>query len=778
GYFGAEFGNPPKSAMTIPAPLRRGFHGQLTETHQNSVFSARAFFQVGAVKPARENDYGFNAGFAVSQKTKLFLEASQNKIRGNVNGNVLVPRPDERTPLATDAVTRAILTRWLAAFPTELPNRTDINARLLNTNAPQIINGNQLGARLEQTLKTRDTLGLQYQFTSQNVDAFQFVAGQNPNTDTKSHLARVVWTRQWSAATISHLTASYDRLSTLLEPEKNAVGPFVIVPGLAFLGPDGAIPIDRAQNQIRFAGQLRHGSGAHNLTSGFTVLRRQLVGLESNSHRGFFFFSANFGRDAIANLRLGTATEYGQAIGNPQRDFRNLDMQYYAGDSWQARRGLTLLYGIRWQPWTKPVEADNLNVIPYGNDLNNVAPALGFAWRAPRQLGVLRGAYSVQFGEIFPVTFQQVRFNPPGAQRIQVNSPILITPLISSNPGPATAPQLETYPLHPDLATPYAHLYNVSWEPEWKGWMKLQLGYVGSRAHKLLTTWYTNRAHPRPGIALNTATINERRADLRYADVRVTANGSRGYYDAARVTLAIAGAPHLKDFSTDVSYWLSKAIDLGANYTSTASGRDSRESRSQYEYEIFRDMKGLSSFDQPHAFLWRSTYAPRVTTANRWMRYLGDGWNLSSVVLVKSGTAFSIQTGSDAPGFGNVDGSNNDRPNIIDPSILGRTIGHPDTSRQLLPRTAFAYPGVNEVRGNIGRNTFRKGAIRNVNASLSRAWSFARDMRLNFRAESINLFNTPQFADPGFELTNPNFAFITNTLNDGRAFRFALQLGW
>ncbi|MGH9856010.1 MAG: hypothetical protein ACREBD_39750, partial [Blastocatellia bacterium] len=62
GYFGAEFGNAPKSSITVPNPLKRGFHGQLYEAHLNSVTSARSFFQVGGVKPARENDYGFNFG--------------------------------------------------------------------------------------------------------------------------------------------------------------------------------------------------------------------------------------------------------------------------------------------------------------------------------------------------------------------------------------------------------------------------------------------------------------------------------------------------------------------------------------------------------------------------------------------------------------------------------------------------------------------------------------------------------------------------------------------
>jgi len=44
--------------------------------------------------------------------------------------------------------------------------------------------------------------------------------------------------------------------------------------------------------------------------------------------------------------------------------------------------------------------------------------------------------------------------------------------------------------------------------------------------------------------------------------------------------------------------------------------------------------------------------------------------------------------------------------------------------------------------------------------------------------ESINLFNTPQFAEPGTDLANGNFGHITNTLNDGRTFRFQLRLAW
>ena len=390
-YFGSEFGNAPRPAVSLPALLRAGFHGQLYESHLNSVFTARSFFQVGAVKPARENDYGFNAGFGLGARTKLFVEAAQQKIRGSVNGNVLVPRPDERTPLTEDPATRALVVKFLNAYPKELPNRTDINARALNTNAPQAINNHQVGLRLDHTLGRRDTLALQYQFTNQNVDAFQLVAGQNPDTDTKSHLARIAWTHIWSTKTLTNIVLSYDRLSSLLQPEENAVGPFVSPSGLTSLGPDGTIPIDRAQNQIRAGAQWQRADGKHTWAAGGGLVRRQINGSETDVHRGFFSFSNDFGTDAVTNFRLGKPSQYIGSVGDIHRGFRMWEAQLYAGDKWQLSPQLNLQYGLRWQPVTKPVEVNGLNRIPYDSDWNNLGPAFGFAYRLPRRLSVIRG---------------------------------------------------------------------------------------------------------------------------------------------------------------------------------------------------------------------------------------------------------------------------------------------------------------------------------------------------------------------------------------------------
>jgi len=776
-YFGKEFGGRPDEPLHVAPRPGAGFHGDFFWSHENSVFNARSFFQVGGVQPARTNDYGLTTGFPGWRGAHWTLEASQRKLRGQVNGNVLVPAADERTPLTTDPDDRKIVEAILGAYPAELPNRTDINPRALNTNAPQNINNDRLAATLDQSLGPQDRLVVRYQFMLQRVEAFQLVGGQNPDTTTRNHRARITWTRSWSAMTTSDLSAGFDRIGSLLVPEETSLGTFYLFSReLESIGPGGNIPIDRAQNLFRYAGRLRQIRGNHTLTAGFEILRRQINGFESNEHRGLFSFRRDFGRDTVDNLRMGTPSAYLVAIGNVHRGFRNWAAQLYLGDQWRASPKLTLSLGLRFEPSTRPTEVNELSHIPYRSDWNNLGPSFGFAWRLPPGWGTIRAAYSIQYGEIFPATFMQSRFNPPGNITISVRAPKLSDPLRDFRPEDLDPhARSSVFRLARDLRTPYEHLYSFSWEFELpRGW-RLDLGYVGSRAHKLLATWHLNRARPVPGIPQITRTVNLRRPDKRYYTIYYIHNGSRGYFDAAKVTLQI---PRWRGWSIDWSYWFSKALDIGSDYTNTASGRDSRIARSPSEFAYQAEMKGLSRFDQPHAMRLRFNYEAPAPAANGWLRAALGGWQVSAVVLAKSGTPFGVRAGSDAPGWGNVDGESSDNPILLDPSILGRSIDDPDTSTARLPRSAFATIKPTDPRGNLGRNTFRKDGIANINAGISRRWNLKGESSLLFRAESLNLLNHPQFAEPGRSLSSRNFGVITNTLNDGRAFRFTLQLGF
>lgn len=764
-YFGVEFGNQPPALLHVASIKPALFlHGEIFFTHNNSVFNARRFFQAGPVLPARENNYGFQFSLPLWKKAFLSLDGSQQKIRGSINGNVLVPLPSEHTLLTTDAGSRSLLQRFLSAYPLTPPNRTDIDPRALNTNSPQHVDTDRFSTRLDQAASNRDRITARYALVNQNVKAFQFVAGQNPDTAIKSHQARLTWQRTWSKKTVGEFSAGLDRTHTLLTPEPHAVGPQVQI-GTAWttLGPGSNVPLDRIQDFFRYAASLSRTEGKHKLTAGVEAVRLRFNGREASSNRGNWYFRNDFGRDAITNFLMGVPSRYSTGIGELARGFRKWDQAWFAGDTWQAASNLTVNLGLRWQPGVAPHEVNGLTTIPFSCDCNNLAPRAGFAYRPPGNRGLVRGAFGLQYGDLYPVTFQQLRWNQPRFQKIEVQAPFFLQPLRGADIGPAGRATLFQVPSN--LRSPYSYQYNLSWETEFHANWRVQLGYVGSRTHKLPLLNHYNRAVAVPGIPFNTNTLTERRPDARYFEVRRVENSSRAYFDAARATLVV---PQWRGFAIDASYWFGKALDTGAAYTNTAAGDDALQGYSQSQNLIQKDLKGLSAFDQSHAALLRVRWQMPKWNA------LG-GWALSAIALSKTGMPFTVFSGSDAPGFGNSDGTNGDRPDIVDAAILGRTIGNPDTAALAMPRAAFRFLQPGADRGNIGMGTFRRAGIANVNTSLARTWKLSGDRAVTFRAESVNFFNTPQFAAPNADLSSPSFSKITNTLNDGRTFSFTLQ---
>lgn len=775
--YSTEHGRPAGELVVLRAtPPVSGFHGELFWNHQSSVFNARTFFQVGAVEPSHQNHYGGRFTTQVRGLGWLTGNSAQRDIRGMVNGNVLAPLENERTATSPNPEIRALITRWLAAYPAQFPNRQDFDERALNINAPQRIDEIDGSLRLDRDLGGKARIFLSHGINRQRVDAFQLVAGQNPDMDIHNQRARATLDYTFSPATRLSFGAGFTRARFALLAEPNAVGPRVRVGyQIEELGPDSHFPISRAQNSYRWGvvGSHHADGGRHTLTFGGEGSRFQLNGIETNNNRGVWWFSSNFGRTAIENLRFGAPTMYEVTVGEMARGFRNWGANLFAADLWRLNSRLQVYYGLRYNLETAPYEVNGRSQIPYRCDCNNFGPRFAIAWQMPRQW-VLRSSFSVSFDQIPPVTYQQVRYNAPYAHYIQVQNPDLLDPLRGIN---LRDPNLRSSPtwLSPDLVSPYAHQYNLSLERQFGPW-NLRVGYLGSRSFKLMTVYVMNRADPVPGIPLATATVDQRRPDARYYEVKQIVNGGIAYLDAGLVTLDL---PRWRGMSLGVTYTFAKAIDEGADFTATAANRDQSRARSQWQYESLKDRKGLSNFDATHSVLvYQSWDLPRPETSHGWLKWIAAGWQWSISALIKSGTPLTLYIGSDAPGYGNVDGGPSDRPHILDPSILGRTISHPDVAPKILSRTRFAFLTPGEQRGSLARNAFRKAGIANWNAALAKRWRLpgAAERLVQFRVEAINLGNHPQFDEPNRNMNATSFGKITNTLNDGRVFQLGLRL--
>ena len=499
-YFGTIYGGNPQTPPHLLATSGSGVHGRVYYGHNNSIFSARSFFQAGPVAAARENEYGFGVSLPSWEGGFLMLDGSQRKVSGSVNGNVLTPSLEERTPLETDPATRAIVESILAAYPAELPNRTDVDPRALNTNAPQLIDNDSAGIQLDQTAGDRNRFLFRYRFTAQGVEAFQLVAGQNPDTRTKSHDARVTWIHEDEDA-VTRVSARFGRVGSLLTPDESWDGPLISAgSAISRLGAGSNIPTDRALNDFSYAAQRQQTRGRHQWTVGAELHRQQVNGSKTNTHRGLLTFRNDLGESAITNLRLGRATMFSQSIGNVHRGFRNWRSVFYAGDQWKARQNLSLSFGLHFAAVTAPTEVNGLNPPTYPCDCNNFSPRFGFAYRLGGGRGVLRGAYGIHYGEIFPVTYGHSRFNPPLNRRLGIQTPDIVNPLagIDVNNLPADTRSI-LFEVSPNFTTPYTHSYNFSWELEPARNWHLSLGYAGARSHQLIATWPQNRSTPVDG---------------------------------------------------------------------------------------------------------------------------------------------------------------------------------------------------------------------------------------------------------------------------------------
>jgi hypothetical protein len=816
-YFGAEYGAPLLSFQPLrPRTLLRDWHAAASATHQNSALNARNFFNVGPLLTSRITTYDLAAGGPISSKASLLLDFGQIFNSGMVNGNLQAPLAFERTPLATDPQTRAIISDLLKAYPAELPNLPAVSLRQLNTNAPRSVVTADALARLDVKPSAKTSVAGLYSVSQYSEDPFQLVLGQNPRTDLRSQSAYADITHVFSARTVGQFGFHFDRLrasllptqqfNDLLAPLGYPTVPDIIFAGgsfsqsdLAAIGPGIQFPRLRVENRFKPFANVTRTMGRHTVKFGWSTTRSQVNDLQSNTSRGALKFSPNFGRTTVENFLLGTPDLFTITIGDLYRGFRNWEHAVFLDDEFRVSPTFSINMGVRYEVETSPTEVNNLTdpKMPWQH---GIGPRFGFAWNPGRGRLTVRSGYGISSGFIFPVTYQTTRFNPPSVQVLEINTPNLVDALALAKAAPTMKPipgaQQALYLLSPDLVTPYTHMYNFAVEWALPAQTLVRLAYMGSRSFHLLTQGTYNRPVVVPGIPTTSATINQRRPDQRYGAIYMVENNSNDYYDAGQVSVE-KRLTHGLTFRA--AYTFGKDIDIGGDFTQTASGvevpAESGGSTCQTCSHV-SDQKGVALFDTPQVLSFSYVYRlPFFAGSTAWPAAALKGWQISGTTLFQSGLPFHIHTGSDGPGFGNVDGDTQDRPNILNPSLLGKSFDNPDTAPALLAANTCRRPGTDGLaylhcqyfdtnilpsgRGNLGMNTFRKDGTANWNVAVGRSFRLpGGEHSLDFRSEFINFFNTPQFDKPGVQLAVATFGNITNTVNKGRQVQFTLKLNF
>src|SRR5207244_451131 len=119
--------------------------------------------------------------------------------------------------------------------------------------------------------------------------------------------------------------------------------------------------------------------------------------------------------------------------------------------------------------------------------------------------------------------------------------------------------------------------------------------------------------------------------------------------------------------------------------------------------------------DRRHTFLlstiWELNYVPK---SNR-LRWVANGWTLSTITTLQSGAPFNITTGTD----NNRDGNSNDRPNLVGDPFLDPNRGRSIVINAWFDKTAFVANPVG-TDGLIRRNFMDGPGAKNIDFGISR----------------------------------------------------------
>src|SRR5262249_17664674 len=146
---------------------------------------------------------------------------------------------------------------------------------------------------------------------------------------------------------------------------------------------------------------------------------------------------------------------------------------------------------------------------------------------------------------------------------------------------------------------------------------------------------------------------------------------------------------------------------------------------------------------------------------------IAGGWSLSAITSIASGVPLTLNLNFDNANTGNVNWPNR---------IASGRLDHPSVSRWF-DTSAFVFP-VQYVQGNAGRNILTGPGTVSTDASLQRLfrWPKRESVRMEFRAEAFNLFNTPQLGQPGVTLGNSSFGVIGSVARPSRQMQAALKV--
>lgn len=561
-------------------------------------------------------------------------------------------------------------------------------------------------------------------------------------------------------------------LQSLATNPRDAGLSLISVSGYSPLGHEYNNPQESTSTTMQVSDVATWARGAHLIKFGGEWYGTRQSAFRDVQARGFLnFIDQAFTGNALADLLIGLPVVTGGArLDNPQ-NLRAHSWSLFAHDEWHPSEALTVSAGLRYDYIAPPVDKDdraNLydlslgTVVPVGTggiprggyepDRNNFAPRAGFSWAADADgQTIVRGGYGIYFNQGALATAEGLYFNPPYFD-LSVN----IASTTLSNPFPPAAgffPQSATA-YQGDLQTPWMEHWNLGVQRQLGRSRMLDVSYVGSRGHDLISARDANQPAPSP-------VVPNLRPNPLFADVTLIESRGSSRYNALQMRFQQRTDAGI---SVLAAYTYGKSTDNASGFFTSAGDPNFPQNSLDPGAE-----EGRSSFDVRHrlsvGFSWLLPW-----TGNVWIR----DWQIHGIATVNTGRPFTValhpdidqsNTGRSNLGFGN-----NDRPNVSgDPSLPK---GERSEDR-FFETSAFSMPAFGTF-GNAGRNILEGPGYRNLNLGLTRLVALGA-ARLQLRLEAFNVFNRANFDLPDAFLGSPTFGRILSA-GSPRRFQFGVKV--
>ena len=812
-------------------------HGSAFEYFQNEATDARNYFDDPTLpRPIfRQNQFGASLGGPVPLVKKTFFYGTYEGFRQKSGNSALAIVPDQSTragdftggstiydplsgatrePFPDNTIPQNRIDPIATAFLTKfqpLPNSTSPAGNYLDA-TPSTFATDSASGRLDRQFGSRSTLTAKYTIN----DESNTIAGSFPVLPATEHVraqqAALGFTTSFQSG-VNEARVSFTRLSLFDAPETafhvnvaQQLGlanpptdplsfglPYFNVTDYSFVTDSPTLPQQQRDNLYNLSDSVSLLRGRHTVKFGGSLVHFQLNYLQSNLLRGRYTYTGAFtssdgsgegSGDALADFLLGFPQDTTRTIGSGQAYLRQNVAGGYVQDDWRIAAGLTLNIGLRYDHASPYTEARNklLNLdystlpnpprlTPVGSAGNpnykDFAPRVGLAWQLPKLplpggVTVFRAGYGIYYSPEIAVESYDLLLNGLSNQINETQGDRL--PVLTTRDGfPTTAESGFTsyFGLDPNARTPYLQQWTGSLQHELPGRMLLELAYVGSKGtHLGRYRQFNTPAHvetgedlpPRPGDLQALRTFPSLGPIIQRQHI---ANSSFNSFQA-KVEKSLSSR-----FSLLASFVWSKSIDDADSpipgLFDAVGAQDERNLRLERGLSFFNVGRRVSA-----GYVYR---LPDTRLAGPLLR----GWSVSGTLTLQDGTPIN-------PFYFALDFANSGTPNR--PNIVpGESITLPRslrTSDQFFNTAAFTAPPPFTF-GDAGRDIIPGPGNNIFDVALSRRFRVTERSTVQFRAESFNLFNHPNWGIPG---PNPDFGpFFGKIFTSGnpRQMQFALR---